>query len=84
MARPGNCFETFLVYFLVAIDAFPEFVCLNSSQRFVDQLENCAIGVCLAEQKFFCIGIGGLVRQIDCGIIVRLAPFFLGASNVSQ
>lgn len=84
MPRPRNCFEAFLVYLFLTIDAQPEFRCLYPPESFVNQLKNRPIRVGLPEQEFLRVRIGGFVRQIDRWIIIGLTPFLLRASYVTQ
>lgn len=83
MPRPGNSFKPLLIHFLVAIDAQAKFIGLDAPEGFVNQLQNGAVGVGLAEEKLLSIGIGSFVSQVDCWIVVCLTTFFLGSSDIS-
>src|SRR5260370_7755907 len=84
MAGPGNCLQPLLLQLGLAVHAGAEGVVANAIERFVDLLQRGAIGVILAEQELLGVGIGGLVRQIYCRIIVSGTAFLFGSRNAPQ
>jgi hypothetical protein len=76
MPRPGHRVQALLLQFILAFHAGAVCVVPDASNRFVDELEQAAVGVGLAEQELLGIRIGGLVGKVDSGVVVRRPPLF--------
>jgi hypothetical protein len=84
VAGPRHGFETFLREFFVAGGAFAKALFANARERIVHELKQGPVIVSLAEEKFFGVGVSGLVGEIHGGIFVGFPALLLRASNAAH
>jgi hypothetical protein len=81
MARPRYGFETLGVDFLAAGDAFSKAAFANASESSIHHVEQLAIVIALAEEKFLVIGAGGAIGNVLRGLFVGGTTVLLIADN---
>src|ERR1022692_1404984 len=81
VAGPGHGLEALLLQLLVAGHTFTERIVLHPRERFLDQLQQRAVVVRLAEKEFFRVRVRGLVGEIHRRVLVRFAAFLLRARD---
>src|SRR5262249_1491282 len=79
MPRPGHCLQPLGVNLFTAADALAEATLADARKRFVDHLQELALVVALAEQKFLGIGARRAVGNVLCCVFIRGAAVGLRA-----
>ena len=81
VARPRHGFETLGVDLFAAGNAFSKAAFANASQSAIDHVEQLAVVVALAKEKFLVVGTGGAVGNVLRGLFVGSATVLLVADN---
>ena len=81
VASPRNGFEALRVDFFSAGDAFAEAAFAEARESAIHHLEQLAVVIALAEEKFFIVRTGGAIGDILGGLVVRATAVLLVAGH---
>src|SRR5712691_8551085 len=81
VASPGDGFEALRVDFFSAGNAFTEAAFAETGERAVHHLEQLAVVVALAEEKFLVVRTGGAIGDVLGGLVIRTTAVLLVAGH---
>ena len=81
MASPGDGVETLGVDLFATRSAFTKAAFADAGERPIDHVEQLAVVVALAEEKFLVVGTGGTVGDVLSGLVVGGTAVLLIADN---